>query len=133
MADNTRNPRNSGSTLFRQLTRLFSGPIVNYRKQVPRQLKRRQLDKYRFRSASGQNFKKAEYSPYDKLGANFYANQNRADRYIDFDQMEYTPEIASALDIYADEMTTATSLQGFFTYTWRFMPLDGSFTRDGRS
>ena len=111
MADNTKNPRNSSSTLFRQLTRLFSGPIVNYRKQVPRQLKRRQLDKYRFRSASGQNFKKAEYSPYDKLGANFYANQNRADRYVDFDQMEYTPEIASALDIYADEMTTATSLR----------------------
>jgi len=28
------------------------------------------------------------------------------DRYADFDQMEYTPEIASGLDIYADEMTT---------------------------
>ena len=28
------------------------------------------------------------------------------DRYSDFDQMEYTPEIASSLDIYADEMTT---------------------------
>ena len=28
------------------------------------------------------------------------------DRYVDFDQMEYTPEISSALDIYADEMTT---------------------------
>ena len=32
--------------------------------------------------------------------------QHRGDRYADFDQMEYTPEIASALDIYADEMTT---------------------------
>ena len=32
--------------------------------------------------------------------------QNRGDRYADFDQMEYTPEIASALDIYADESTT---------------------------
>jgi hypothetical protein len=30
------------------------------------------------------------------------------DRYVDFDQMEYTPEIASALDIYADEMTTSS-------------------------
>tara|TARA_R110000796_G_scaffold181479_2_gene298091 strand:- start:1381 stop:3135 length:1755 start_codon:yes stop_codon:yes gene_type:complete len=36
---------------------------------------------------------------------------NRAERYVDFDQMEYTPEIASALDIYADEMTTHSSLQ----------------------
>ena len=34
-------------------------------------------------------------------------NQNRNDRYIDFDQMEYMPEIASAMDIYADEMTTS--------------------------
>ena len=39
------------------------------------------------------------------------ANQNRADRYVDFDQMEYTPEIASAMDIYADEMTTSSDLQ----------------------
>ena len=111
MADNKRNPRNKDSTLFRQLTRLFSGPITNYRKQIPRQLKRRQLDSYKFRSASGQNFKKSGYSPYDKLQANFFAAQARADRYVDFDQMEYTPEIASALDIYADEMTTATALR----------------------
>jgi hypothetical protein len=34
-------------------------------------------------------------------------NQNRNERYIDFDQMEYMPEIASAMDIYADEMTTS--------------------------
>mgnify|MGYP005811764911 CR=1 FL=1 len=111
MVDNNRNPRNKDSTLFRQLTRLFSGPIINYRKQIPRQLKRRQLDSYKFRSASGQNFKKSGYSPYDKLQANFFASQARADRYVDFDQMEYTPEIASALDIYADEMTTSTALR----------------------
>ena len=111
MADNRKNPRNPDSKLFRQLTRLFSGPIINHRSQTPRQLRRRQLDNYRFRSASGQNFKKANSSPYDQLTANYFANQNRADRYVDFDQMEYTPEIASALDIYADEMTTSTSIR----------------------
>tara|TARA_R110002110_G_scaffold11263_6_gene54489 strand:+ start:182 stop:1963 length:1782 start_codon:yes stop_codon:yes gene_type:complete len=36
-----------------------------------------------------------------------FRNQNRAERYVDFEQMEYMPEIASALDIYADEMTTS--------------------------
>ena len=41
------------------------------------------------------------------MQANFMTNQARAERYIDFDQMEYTPEIASGLDIYADEMTTS--------------------------
>jgi hypothetical protein len=38
------------------------------------------------------------------------SNRNRAERYIDFDQMEFTPEIASSLDIYADEMTTHSAL-----------------------
>ncbi len=38
-------------------------------------------------------------------------NQRRVERYVDFDQMEYTPEIASALDIYADEMTTYSDLR----------------------
>ncbi len=111
MADNKRNPRNKDNVLFRQLTRMFSGPIVDYRREVPRKLKRRQLDNFKFRSASGQNFKKSGHNPYDHLSANFFANQNRADRYVDFDQMEFTPEIASALDIYADEMTTSTSIR----------------------
>ena len=38
-------------------------------------------------------------------------SQGRLQRYSDFEQMEYTPEIASALDIYADEMTTHNSIQ----------------------
>ncbi len=43
--------------------------------------------------------------------ANMISNRNRAERYVDFDQMEFTPEINSSLDIYADEMTTHSSLQ----------------------
>jgi len=42
-------------------------------------------------------------------------NQMRAERYVDFQQMEFTPEIASALDIYADEMTTSNQLQPLLT------------------
>ena len=38
-------------------------------------------------------------------------NISRAERYADFDQMEYMPELASAMDIYADEMTTSSELQ----------------------
>ena len=106
---NKRNPNNSANPLFKQLTKLLSGPIVNYRRQDTRRLKRRQLDKFRsrFRSASGQEFKTSVYSDvYNALNYDYYSNQNRLDRYVDFDQMEYTPEIASSLDIYADEMTT---------------------------
>jgi len=114
--NNGQNPtRNPDSPLFKRLTRLFSGPIVNYRRQVPRKDKRRHLDKYKFRSASGQQFKKTSYDPFENLTANIMANQNRAERYADFEQMEYEPIIASAMDIYADEMTTSSELQRLIT------------------
>ena len=113
MADNTRNPRNPRSDLFKSLTRIFSGPIVNRRTQAGRRLRRRDLDKYatRFTSASGKQFKKSTYLPFGNMQPQMMNQHNRAERYVDFDQMEYTPEIASALDIYADEMTTHSVLQ----------------------
>ena len=107
---NDKNPRNPQSRLFKRLTRLFSGPIINYRSQTPRKEKRRHLDKYKFTSAAGKQFKKTSFDPFENLTANIMANQNRIERYADFDQMEYEPIIASAMDIYADEMTTSTGL-----------------------
>jgi hypothetical protein len=111
--NNKNNPRNNQSQLFKSLTRLFSGPIINYRSQSGRRIRRQHLDKFsaRFKSASGQQFKKTHYSPLEQIGANAIANQRRSERYVDFDQMEYTPEIASTLDIYADEMTTYSDLR----------------------
>ena len=119
MADNKknynkgRNPLNQQNDLFKALTRLFSGPIVNYRSQTGTKIRRQHLDKFssRFKTASGQQFKKSQYSPLDNLALNAMQNQRRVERYIDFDQMEYMPEIASALDIYADEMTTYSDLR----------------------
>ena len=113
------NPRNPDNSLYRKLTRLLSGPLADYRQQQPTKLKRRQLNKYNFKSSSGQSFKRGQYNPYEFLTANFMSNQNRAERYADFDQMEYTPEIASALDIYADEMTTSTTINPLLTIKCR--------------
>ena len=109
--NNNNNPRNFRSELFKRLTRLLSGPIVNYRAQAEHQISRRKMDKFQFRSASGQQFKKTTHNPLDHLHSNILASQNRSERYADFNQMEYTPEIASALDIYADEMSTSSELQ----------------------
>lgn len=109
--DNDKSPYNKESNLFKRLTRLFSGPIVNRRTQQYKSERRRRLDKYNFKSASGQQFKKSSYNPFDFVQSQAMANQNRAERYVDFEQMEYTAEINSALDIYADEMTTSTSLE----------------------
>ena len=113
MAKNTKNPRNPDSPLFKQLTKLLSGPLVNYRRQIPRRNKRRQLDKFasKLTSASGKQFKKTTHDTFENLTANILANQNRVERYGDFEQMEYEPIIASALDIYADEMSTSSELQ----------------------
>ena len=112
MANSTKNTRNPASPLFKRLTRLLSGPIVNYKAQIARQERRGDMDKYRyrFRSISGQEFKRADNNMsqnYNLFTSAAFRNQNRAERYIDFEQMEYMPEIASALDIYADEMTTS--------------------------
>jgi len=106
------NPRNPSSPLFKRLTRLFAGPLINYRAQFTREERRSALDKYqyRFKSLSGQQFKRSADNlsrNYNMLTSAAMRNQNRNERYIDFDQMEFMPEIASALDIYADEMTTS--------------------------
>ena len=113
MAKDNKTPYNPESQLFRSLTRLFSGPITQRRTQTGRQLRRRHLDIYgqRFRSASGKQFKKSEYNPINQVALQMISNRNRSERYIDFDEMEFVPEIASALDIYADEMTTYTEIR----------------------
>ena len=110
--DSKNNTRNPQSILFRRLTKLLSGPLTQYKTQNSHRLRRIDLDKYanKFTSASGRDFKKTAYNPYDNLQAQYMASQQRTERYVDFDQMEYTPEIASALDIYADEMTTYSAL-----------------------
>jgi len=106
-----KNPRNQESPLYVALTRLFSGPLSSYKEQSQIRYKRRDLDRFKFTSASGKSFKKKSYNPFDAIQSNIMANQSRAERYSDFDQMEFTPEIASALDIYADEMTTSNEFR----------------------
>ena len=120
MANRDNNPRNPGAPLFRRLTRLLSGPIINYRAQFARQERRGDLDKYRyrFRSMSGQEFSRADNNMsqnYNLFTSAAFRNQNRAERYTDFEQMEYMPELASALDIYADEMTTSNEFNKLLT------------------
>jgi hypothetical protein len=112
MADNNsnnNNPRNNSSTLFRRLTRLFSGPIVSYDTPGVVRGSRRDVTKYTFTTNTGKEFKKKEYyNPFGDLSNKVLYQRNKQVRYTDFDQMEYMPEIASALDIYADEITTST-------------------------
>jgi len=105
------NPRNPDSSLFRRLTRLLSGPIVNYQRQTERNLKRRKLIKYNIKDVSGKEFKKSAHYPFQNLQAEMLVNHQRAERYQDFNQMEFEPLIASSLDVYSDEMTTSNTFE----------------------
>jgi intein/homing endonuclease len=104
--------RNPDSTLFKKLTRVFSGPIANRRTQTYKRLRMQHMDKYanKFKTVSGQSFKKSSYNPSTMLQSERIQNYNRAERYKEFNQFEFTAETAAALNIYADELTLSTSL-----------------------
>ena len=84
MAQNDRN-------LFKRLTRLFrSGPVVkrNVLQNTDRNYTSTAFDQFRKNQSQVYSNAMSAYGTYDRMA-----------RYSDFSEMEYTPEIASALDI----------------------------------
>jgi hypothetical protein len=89
MADNEK-------SLFKRLTTLFrSGPAVN-----------RSVKKYKSitKNTPFDTFKRNQSGVYSHT-MSAYGSYDRSARYADFSEMEYMPEIASALDIYSEEST----------------------------
>ena len=81
-------------SLFSRLTKLFrSGPVV-----------KRRVKNFRQPGASSaiEVFKRAHSDVYSNT-LSAYGSYDRMSRYSDFSEMEATPEIAAALDIYAEE------------------------------
>jgi len=88
--------RKTPDNLFQRLTKLFrSGPSV-----------KRRIKNYskadKNASSAVELFKKAHSDVYNST-LSAYGTFDRMARYSDFSEMESTPEIASALDIYAEE------------------------------
>ncbi len=86
--------------LFKKLTTLFrSGPTI-----------RRKVKQFKGSSSptSLEMFKKAHSDVYNST-ISAYGSYDRMARYSDFSEMEATPEICSALDIYSEECTAADS------------------------
>ena len=82
--------------LFRRLTKLFrSGPTVKR--------KVRQYTKNDGNASSAVELFKKNHSDVYNSTLSAYGTFDRMARYSDFSEMESTPEIASALDIYAEE------------------------------
>ena len=92
--------RKTPDNLFQRLTKLFrSGPSVkrkvkNYSKSDKKA------------SSAVELFKKSHSDVYNST-LSAYGTFDRMARYSDFSEMESTPEIASALDIYAEETCSA--------------------------
>lgn len=92
-------------SLFRRLTRLFrSGPVV---KRKIRALDTTTATADKTKSSGTLLFQKSLSPTYATITSNAYNLSERLMRYQDFQEMEYTPEIAAAMDIYADETVAA--------------------------
>lgn len=93
--------KKENQNLFQRLTKLFrSGPVV--------QRKIKNIDTTvavadKTKSSGALLFQKSMAPTYATITANAYNLSERLMRYQDFGEMEYTAEIASAMDIYADE------------------------------
>jgi hypothetical protein len=88
-------------TLFQRLSKLFkSGPVV---KRKIRTLDTTIAVADKTKSSGALLFQKSLAPTYATITANAYNLSERLMRYQDFSEMEYTPEIAAAMDIYADE------------------------------
>ena len=89
--------------LFRKLTALFrSGPVIKR--------KVRSTTSTNKTSSAFEVFRKNQSHVYS-TAMSAYGTYDRMARYSDFSEMEYTPEISSALDIYAEE-TVASDEHG---------------------
>lgn len=84
-------------SVWKRLTRLFrSGPVIRH--------KIASGEKFQEPQGTAKAFRKEISSLYVHSLAS-YGQYERLSRYADYSEMEFTPEIASALDIYADEVT----------------------------
>jgi hypothetical protein len=103
MAEETIQSPGNDESVWKRLTRLFrSGPVIRHKiaSGEPDRQPRGTAAAYKKEISSLYIHSLASYGQYERLS-----------RYADYSEMEFTPEIASALDIYADE-TTAKNEQG---------------------
>lgn len=84
-------------TVWKRLSRLFrSGPVVRHKVQ--------RSEPFQEPKGTASAYKRELSSIYVKALSSF-SSYERLARYADYNEMEFTPELASALDIYADEVT----------------------------
>ena len=92
--------KNDNPGLFQRLTTLFrSGPVIK------RTVKSFKAEKQGQTLSAYEMFRKNHSSVYSSA-MSAYGTYDRLARYSDFSEMDYTPEINSALDIYSEEVAS---------------------------
>lgn len=100
------NPQNS---LYKKLTRFFSGPIVKWKVPDISYPNGRWSNKYKISGTGDPPLKrKDEYLTFNQMSQEKSLQALRMERYNDFEAMEFTPEINTALDIYAGDIASYT-------------------------
>lgn len=110
---NIKNPYNPMSSLYKKLTKLWAGPITSKISPKLFDVGKKNLDKYgsKFKTATSQEFQRNDIKhPSYYLYMDSYTNAQRAERYLEFDQMEMHPDCAAVLETYADEITCYSEL-----------------------
>lgn len=106
---------NLNFSLLQRLTRIFSGPLARKRFNNSLKLKRRYYNKFNYQQVPWNfsvfgNIHKTEQRWLERAYQDSLNDQERIMRYREFELMETMPEIARALEIYADECTVSTKL-----------------------
>ncbi len=97
MEDELKSPSHEEESVWKRLTRLFkSGPVVRHKIAAGERLNEPQ--------GTARAYKKELSNLYVHSLAS-YGQYERLARYADYSEMEMTPELNSALDIFADETT----------------------------
>lgn len=109
------NPKNPTNALFKKMTRIFSGPIVQLKQPFGHGQRRRDLERYSFDLPHNATFAKNRHDPFQFLYSRSFVEATRQDRYSDFEQMEQEPIISRALNTYAYEITSASGLRNLLT------------------
>lgn len=119
--------RETQESLFKRLTRLFrSGPVI---KRKIRTADTMIAVPDREKSSGALLFQKSLSPTYATITSNAYNLSERLMRYQDFQEMEYTAELAAALDIYADE-TVASDDKGRVLHIYSDNPKIKSLLQD---
>lgn len=95
-----KNKKKANRSIFKDLDRIFRGKPLVRRKVRPNDTRIAMPDK----NSSGMAFFQKSVAPtYSNITSVAYNISERLVRYQDFQQMEATPELSKALDLYADE------------------------------